>query len=120
MSGNQEVTTGNFWCNEEGKQTPHFESMFFLNILQCHCRVLCHVVSPKARFLYTETFWKHIFLIFIIKYIKYQWTYKRLKSQWNPVANSIYAILGGATENQNKVLKKKHSSQLAAFVGVKH
>lgn len=32
--------------------------------------------------------------------------YKRLKSQGNPVANSIYAILGGATENQNKVLKE--------------
>jgi len=27
--------------------------------------------------------------------------------------------LGAATENQTKVLKKKHSSQLVAFVGVK-
>lgn len=34
--------------------------------------------------------------------------------------NPIYLILGGATENQNKVLQKNCLSQLAAFVDIKH
>jgi len=120
VSGNQEVTLFFWvWCSKEGKNKIHFGGMFFLNLWKCRCRVLRHTVYfLKHIFLYAETLWLH-FLILIIKYIKYQWAYRRLKSQWNAVANSICAILGAATENQTKVLKKKHSSQLVAFVGVK-
>lgn len=108
VNGSWEVTSFFWvWYNKESRNKTQFGGLVFLSIFKFHCRVLCYLISLSILFVY-KTLWKYVFfLILLIKYIKYQWTYKGLKPWWNSVTYSIYIIMGEVTENQYEVWRRK-------------